>query len=230
MPIELSRVAMIVVAAAEQRGVAGEAAAGDDADHRHLAASRAKLAKVATCRPATMGMSTSPGRPPPPSANSTTGSRCVERDAEHAVGLLVVAHALRAGEHGRVVGHDDGARRARRRTARALTLPMPVTMPSAGVLRIRSSSARRLRCAAKASAPYSTKLPASQRSAMFSRAVRRPARRRATASGRLRRRKARRAQLEQVGAQCDAGSAGAACAPARAGGGDGGRLRAASPR
>src|SRR6185369_9293879 len=69
--------------------------------------------------------------------------------------------------------------------ASRLMLPMPVTMPSAGVLRIRSSSSRRRRCAAYPSAPYSTKLPASQRSAMFSRAVRRPrACRLATASGR----------------------------------------------
>ena len=30
-----------------------------------------------------------------------------QRDAEQAVGLLVVAHALRAGEHGGVVGHHD---------------------------------------------------------------------------------------------------------------------------
>jgi hypothetical protein len=37
----------------------------------------------------------------------------LEGDAEHAVGLLVVAHALRAGEHGRVVGHDDGTRSLR---------------------------------------------------------------------------------------------------------------------
>ena len=50
----------------------------------------------------------------------------------------------------------------------------PATKPSAGVLAIRSSSERRLRCAAMASAPYSTKLPGSTRSAMFSRAVRRP--------------------------------------------------------
>ena len=50
----------------------------------------------------------------------------------------------------------------------------PATSPSAGVLAIKSSSERRLRCAATASAPYSTKLPASTKSAMFSRAVRRP--------------------------------------------------------
>ena len=64
-------------------------------------------------------------------------------------------------------------------------LPMPVTKPSAGVLAIRSSSLRRLRCAATASAPYSRNEPSSQRSAIFSRAVRRPrAWRLATASGR----------------------------------------------
>ena len=58
-------------------------------------------------------------------------------------------------------------------------------MPSAGVWRRNSSSGRRLDCAATASAPYSLKLSASHRSAMFSRAVRRPsACRRATASGR----------------------------------------------
>jgi len=50
----------------------------------------------------------------------------------------------------------------------------PATRPSAGVLAIRSSSERRLRWAAIASPPYSTKLPGSIRSAMFSRAVRRP--------------------------------------------------------
>src|SRR6185312_3544213 len=57
--------------------------------------------------------------------------------------------------------------------------------PSAGVRAIRSSSSRRPRWAAIAKRPYSTKLPASTRSARFSRAVRPPAAwRRATASGR----------------------------------------------
>ena len=66
-----------------------------------------------------------------------------------------------------------------------LMRPMPVTMPSAGVRRISSSALRRLCCAATASAPYSSKLPASHRSAMFSRALRRPsACRRVMASGR----------------------------------------------
>ena len=37
--------------------------------------SAANWLKVWLFRPATIGMSTSPGRPPPPSANSTTGNR-----------------------------------------------------------------------------------------------------------------------------------------------------------
>ena len=79
-------------------------------------------------------------------------------------------------------------------------------MPSAGVLRIRSSSCAGARCAAKASAPYSTKLPASQRSAMFSRAVRRPSawRWRRPRAGSRRRERLARAQLEQVGAHAPA--------------------------
>ncbi len=70
-------------------------------------------------------------------------------------------------------------------SAPALIVAMPVTMPSAGVLRRRLSTLRRLLCAATASAPYWTKLPAALRSATFSRAVRRPwPWRFATASGR----------------------------------------------
>ena len=49
---------------------------------------------------------------------------------------------------------------------------MPATRPSAGVRAIRSSTVRRRRCAAITSGPYSTKVPGSQRSSTFSRAVR----------------------------------------------------------
>src|SRR4029077_11019560 len=64
-----------------------------------------------------------------------------------------------------------------------LTRAVPPTSPSAGVRAIRSSSSRRPRWAAIAKRPYSTKLPASTRSATFSRAVRPPpAWRRSTAS------------------------------------------------
>ena len=66
-----------------------------------------------------------------------------------------------------------------------LTVPMPPTRPSAGVLAMRSARSRRRRWAAITSGPYSTNEPSSTRSATFSRAVRRPrSRRRATASGR----------------------------------------------
>ncbi len=62
---------------------------------------------------------------------------------------------------------------------------MPATIPSAGVFLTRSSIVRRRRCAAITSAPYSTKVPGSHRSSIFSRVVRCPVlRRRATASGR----------------------------------------------
>ncbi len=50
-------------------------------------------------------MSTSPGRPPPPSANSTTGSLPPLGEVEQPVLLQVVAHPLRAREHRVVVGH-----------------------------------------------------------------------------------------------------------------------------
>ena len=49
--------------------------------------------------------SVSPGRPPPPSVKNTTGSRHSRGQLEHAVLLAVVLRALRAGEHGVVVGH-----------------------------------------------------------------------------------------------------------------------------
>ena len=62
---------------------------------------------------------------------------------------------------------------------------VPATNPSAGVAVTSSSTVRRRRWAAIANPRYSTKLPGSTRSAMFSRTVRRPLRRRAaTASGR----------------------------------------------
>ena len=66
-----------------------------------------------------------------------------------------------------------------------LTAPSPVTSPSAGVFLIKSSIDRRRRCAATTSGQYSTKVPGSQSSSIFSRAVRcRVFLRRATASGR----------------------------------------------
>ena len=67
-----------------------------------------------------------------------------------------------------------------------LMRPTPATRPSAGLRVSRSSSARRWRCAATISGPYSTNVPGSIRSSTFSRAVRwLVLRRRLTASGRF---------------------------------------------
>ena len=61
------------VAAAEQRGIASETAAGDRANDRHLAVEARRASQiVVVSRPAGVGRS-SPGRPPPPSANRMTG-------------------------------------------------------------------------------------------------------------------------------------------------------------
>ena len=78
---------------------------------------------------------------------------------------------LGAGEDGVVVG-DHGARPRRRRAP--VRVPIPVMMPSPGVLSIRSSISRRARCAATRARRIRMKLPGSTRSAMFSRAVRSP--------------------------------------------------------
>ena len=110
MPIELPRVAMTTSQQPSKAALPAKQRPATIPTSGTRPLRRAKLAKVVTCRPATTGMSTSPGRPPPPSANRTTGSRCFLAIREQPVGLLVVAHALGAGEHGRVVRHDDGAR------------------------------------------------------------------------------------------------------------------------
>ena len=92
-------------------------------------------------------------------------------ELEQPVLLEVVAHALRAGQDRVVVGHDDRgrARRSRRARRRARRPACARSAPRFG---------RRRSCAAKISGPYSTNVPASTRSATFSRAVRRPCSRR----------------------------------------------------
>src|ERR1700742_1956688 len=62
------------VTGAGQRRVAGETTPGHDRYQRHLPLSVPSVRKVGTSRPATVATSVSPGRPPPPSANNTTGS------------------------------------------------------------------------------------------------------------------------------------------------------------
>ena len=130
--------------------------------------SAASARKVLQSSPATPSQSTSPGRPPPPSAHSTSGQRWRAASVQQPVALGVVEDALRAGQHGVVVGHHRDRER-------------PVDGAGAGDQPVgrrrppQSSTLRRLDCAATAKAPYSVKLPASSRSAMFSRAMRRPA-------------------------------------------------------
>ena len=64
------------VAAAEDRGVAGEAVAGVDADERHEARTARRSSRNARqSSPLTPMPSVSPGRPPPPSVKNTIGRR-----------------------------------------------------------------------------------------------------------------------------------------------------------
>ena len=98
------------VAAAEHRGVAGKAIAGDDADHRHEAGEPCELHKgrpvepghaepIGVARPAAAAFGVEHQRQPP-----LLGQR------EHAVDLLVVHVALGAREHGVVIGDHHAAR------------------------------------------------------------------------------------------------------------------------
>ncbi len=98
------------VAAGHQRGVAGEAAAVDDRDHRHQAGElrvggegvgvdRDARADVVVARPAAAALAEQDHRQPE-----------AMRQLEHAVLLVVVAAALRAGQHRVVVVHQRRAR------------------------------------------------------------------------------------------------------------------------
>ena len=64
--------------------------------------------KARASKPDTPGASVSPGRPPPPSAKSTTGSGPTLGELEEPVFLAVVLEALGPGQDGVVVGgHHD---------------------------------------------------------------------------------------------------------------------------
>ena len=63
------------VAAAEERGVAGEAAPRVDADERHQSRQLGEVAERQAVEAGTPVPSVSPGRPPPPSVKNTTGRR-----------------------------------------------------------------------------------------------------------------------------------------------------------
>jgi hypothetical protein len=98
------------VGTAQQRRVAREAAAMHDADHRHLARERGELAEgvvvearhdrhVGIAGPAAAALGEQHHRQPQ-----------LVRHREQPVGLVVVAHALRAGQHRVVVGQHGAAR------------------------------------------------------------------------------------------------------------------------
>ena len=136
-------------------------------DPRCDTAQRPQRWNAMTSRPETPGASVSPGRPPPPSAKNTVGQPLPFDHLEQPVLLAMVLHALRAGENHVVVGQHGG--RAVRRRSRPRSPDRPP-----GVWAISSSTARRRRCAAITSGPYSMNEPASHRSSTFSRAVRWP--------------------------------------------------------
>ena len=82
-------------------------------------------AKASVSRPATTAMSVSPGRPPPPSANRTTGQPQPLDELEEAVLLAVVHLALGAGQDRIVVGQ-------RRRSGTVPVEEVAVDPPDAG--------------------------------------------------------------------------------------------------
>ncbi len=98
------------VAAAQHRGVAGEAIARDHADHRHQARQSRELHE---------GGSVEAGHAEPVGVAGTAAAAFRIKyqrkpplfgEGEHAVDLLVVHMALGAGEHGVVVGDHHAAR------------------------------------------------------------------------------------------------------------------------
>ena len=98
------------VAAAQQRGIAGKTAAVHDADHRHLAGQAREALEGGAVQPGD-GDRIDIARP----AAATFGKQH-QRQAlllaqlEQPVALAVVEEALRAGQHGVVVGHDRDTR------------------------------------------------------------------------------------------------------------------------
>ena len=97
------------VATAQQRGVAGKAAPRHDAQYRHLAVQAREAGegshmqarhdgRVHIARPATAALGKQHHR-----------QLLLQGQPQHAVGLLVVAHALRAGQYCGVIGHHHRA-------------------------------------------------------------------------------------------------------------------------
>jgi hypothetical protein len=97
------------VAATEQRRIPGEAPSRHNADHRHLAAQARVACERGDVQPRHDRHVRVAGTSAAALREQHHRQFLRERDAQHAVGLLVVAHALRPGQHGGVVRHHDGA-------------------------------------------------------------------------------------------------------------------------
>ena len=97
------------VGAAQQRRVAGKAAAMHHADHRHLARQRSELAEGVVVQPGN-DRHVDIAWPPTPALGEQHGGQLpLVGQAQQAVLLVVVAPALGAGQHGVVVGHHRAA-------------------------------------------------------------------------------------------------------------------------
>ena len=95
------------VAASEERGVAGEAVAGGDADERHERTEPREVVEREAVEPGD-GRTVGVARPAPAAfGEEDDGEAHAFRELEEPVLLLVVPHALRSCEHGVVVRHRD---------------------------------------------------------------------------------------------------------------------------
>ena len=94
------------VAATQQRRIARKATPGHHTHHRHTAIEARKRGKSRQVQAGHDGHIDITGAPTAAFGKQHHRQIVLQGDAQHAVGLLVVAHALRARQHGEVVGHD----------------------------------------------------------------------------------------------------------------------------
>ena len=99
-----------IVAAAEQRGVAGEAIAFDDADRRHLPRQRGQRAERRAVQTRYRRGIHVAGAPATAFGEQHERQLQLGSHLEQSIGLAVVVVALRAGQHRIVVGHRGHAR------------------------------------------------------------------------------------------------------------------------
>ncbi len=99
------------VGAAGQRGIAGKAAPGHDGQHRHPAVQAGKAGKGGHMQAGHDGHVDIARTAATALGKQHHRQLLLQRQAQQAVGFLVVAHALGAGQHGGVIGHHHGAGR-----------------------------------------------------------------------------------------------------------------------